>query len=91
VIPIRHVHSWFELATLEKAAMLDLLDKLRTRIVEHYKPAGFNIGINDGKAAGQTVPHVHIHLIPRFEGDHPDPRGGIRWVLPASAPYWNRE
>jgi diadenosine tetraphosphate (Ap4A) HIT family hydrolase len=49
-------------------------------------PDGYNIGINDGPAAGQTVPHLHIHLIPRYAGDTPDPRGGVRWVLPAK--YW---
>ncbi len=51
-------------------------------------PAAYNIGINDGPAAGQTVPHLHIHLIPRYEGDVPDPRGGVRWVIPEKARYW---
>jgi diadenosine tetraphosphate (Ap4A) HIT family hydrolase len=55
----------------------------------HGAPAdAFTVGINDGPAAGQTVPHVHLHLIPRSEGDVPDPRGGIRWVLPETADYW---
>lgn len=52
-------------------------------------PAAFNIGINDGPAAGQTVPHLHIHLIPRYEGDSEDPRGGVRWVMPGKANYWS--
>ena len=51
-------------------------------------PTAYNIGINDGPAAGQTVPHLHIHLIPRYEGDLPDPRGGVRWVIPEKARYW---
>lgn len=51
-------------------------------------PDGFNIGINDGVAAGQTVMHLHIHLIPRYAGDQPDPRGGVRWIIPEKAPYW---
>ena len=51
-------------------------------------PAAFNIGINDGPAAGQTVPHLHIHLIPRYAGDVADPRGGVRWVIPEKAKYW---
>lgn len=51
-------------------------------------PTAFNIGINDGPAAGQTVPHLHIHLIPRYEGDMPDPRGGVRWIIPDKAKYW---
>jgi diadenosine tetraphosphate (Ap4A) HIT family hydrolase len=54
-------------------------------------PAGYNIGINDGAAAGQTVPHLHIHLIPRYAGDREDPRGGVRWILPEKADYWSRE
>lgn len=53
-----------------------------------FHPAGYNIRINDGTAAGQTVPHLHIHLIPRYEGDLTDPRGGVRWVLPEKAKYW---
>lgn len=58
------------------------------QLATQLRPQGFNIGINDGLAAGQTVPHVHIHLIPRFVGDVSDPRGGVRWVLPEKARYW---
>jgi diadenosine tetraphosphate (Ap4A) HIT family hydrolase len=50
----------------------------------------FNVGVNDGKLAGQTVPHAHIHIIPRREGDVPDPRGGVRWVIPRKAAYWTQ-
>jgi diadenosine tetraphosphate (Ap4A) HIT family hydrolase len=53
-------------------------------------PDGFNIGINDGAAAGQTVMHLHIHLIPRYSGDTEDPRGGVRWIMPKKAPYWKK-
>lgn len=56
--------------------------------LHNTQPAAFNIGINDGPAAGQTVPHLHIHLIPRYEGDAADPRGGVRWVMPEKAKYW---
>ena len=56
-----------------------------------FHPAGYNIGINDGAAAGQTVPHLHIHLIPRYAGDRDDPRGGVRWVLPDKAAYWEKD
>lgn len=56
---------------------------------EKIFPDGFNIGINDGAAAGQTVMHLHIHLIPRYAGDQPDPRGGVRWIFPDKAAYWN--
>jgi diadenosine tetraphosphate (Ap4A) HIT family hydrolase len=54
---------------------------------EHH-PDAFNIGVNVGAAAGQTVDHAHVHVIPRYVGDVPDPRGGVRWVVPARAPYW---
>ncbi|OGU00120.1 MAG: HIT family hydrolase [Geobacteraceae bacterium GWB2_52_12] len=53
-------------------------------------PDGYNIGINDGPAAGQTVMHMHIHLIPRYAGDTNDPRGGVRWIMPVKAPYWKK-
>jgi len=58
---------------------------------QEHSPAGFNIGINDGLAAGQTIPHLHIHLIPRYVGDRPDPRGGVRWIFPDRANYWDSE
>jgi diadenosine tetraphosphate (Ap4A) HIT family hydrolase len=56
--------------------------------VEQLHPDGFNIGINDGEAAGQTVLHAHVHVIPRYHGDAADPRGGVRWVIPQKAAYW---
>jgi diadenosine tetraphosphate (Ap4A) HIT family hydrolase len=54
------------------------------------KPDGFNIGVNDGLAAGQTIEHAHVHVIPRHEGDVPDPRGGIRWIISEHAKYWEK-
>jgi diadenosine tetraphosphate (Ap4A) HIT family hydrolase len=53
-----------------------------------FQPDGFNVGVNDGAVAGQTVRHLHVHLIPRYRGDRPDPRGGVRWILPEKARYW---
>ncbi|MBK7792921.1 MAG: HIT family protein [Betaproteobacteria bacterium] len=88
VASARHVGSWFELRGDEQAAMLLLLDEVRANVTTGFQPDGFNIGINDGPAAGQTIPHVHIHLIPRYHGDVADPRGGIRWVLADKADYW---
>jgi len=69
--------------------MFSLLDWCHSDLVSRRNPAGFNIGINDGKAAGQTVLHLHIHLIPRYAGDKPDPRGGVRWIFPDKADYWS--
>jgi len=67
-----------------------LVSHVREELESEFHPDGFNIGVNDGESAGQTVPHVHVHVIPRFKGDVPDPRGGIRWVVPDYAPYWDR-
>ena len=77
--------------TFSRREMLGLLDEARASIRRSHDPAGFNIGINDGPAAGQTVPHLHIHLIPRYAGDTEDPRGGVRWIMPVKAPYWKRD
>jgi len=57
-------------------------------LLKTFNPDGFNVGINDGPSADQTVPHLHIHLIPRFKGDHEVPRGGVRWIIPEKAKYW---
>jgi diadenosine tetraphosphate (Ap4A) HIT family hydrolase len=89
VIPKRHVGSFFEITAEERTAMFTLLDKAAFRLKDELAPAGYNIGINDGPAAGQTVPHLHIHLIPRFESDVADPRGGVRWIIPEKADYWS--
>ena len=90
VIPKRHVGSFFDLTELERQDLLSLLDKAKLVIDQEFKPDGYNIGINDGTAAGQTVPHLHIHLIPRYNADLPDPRGGVRWVIPEKADYWSK-
>lgn len=88
VIPRRHVGSFFDITAEERTAMLALVDEARSGLEMEFHPQGYNIGINDGAVAGQTVPHLHIHLIPRYTGDVPDPRGGIRWVLASKAKYW---
>lgn len=90
IIPKRHVGSFFEVSAEERIAMLALLDKAKVVIEEKYQPDAFNIGINVGAAAGQTVPHLHLHLIPRYEGDVSDARGGVRWVIPEKADYWTK-
>lgn len=88
VIPRRHIGSFFETTAAERDALLLLVEEARAAAVAEFSPDAYNIGINDGQAAGQTVPHLHIHLIPRYVGDLPDPRGGVRWVIPAKADYW---
>ena len=75
----------------ERETLFDLLEQVKCVLMDKYHPDGFNIGINDGVAAGQTVMHLHIHLIPRYTGDQPDPRGGVRWIFPDKASYWNTE
>lgn len=90
IIPRRHVLSFFGITADERHAMLALLDQAKAALDHDLHPAGYNIGINDGTAAGQTIPHLHIHLIPRFPGDRADPRGGVRWILPDKADYWTR-
>jgi diadenosine tetraphosphate (Ap4A) HIT family hydrolase len=89
IVPKRHVQSFFELEVPEVTEMMLFLRKAKTSLVDEFHPDGFNIGINDGAAAGQTVPHLHVHLIPRYLGDCEDPRGGVRWIFPEKAKYWS--
>jgi diadenosine tetraphosphate (Ap4A) HIT family hydrolase len=88
VVPSRHESSVFVLSTAEQGDLWRLVAEVRRDLQDRLSPDGFNIGINDGAAAGQTVDHAHIHVIPRFLNDVPDPRGGVRWVLPDKAAYW---
>ena len=88
IISRRHAGSFFDLSPAGRAGLMALLEAEKNQLDEEYQPDGYNIGINDGASAGQTVPHVHIHLIPRYVGDAADPRGGVRWVLPNQAKYW---
>lgn len=90
VIPVRHVSSFFDATHAEREAMLALLDLAKQQLQAEFNPAGYNIGINDGAAAGQTIAHLHMHLIPRYLGDRADPRGGVRWVMPEKADYWTQ-
>ncbi len=90
VVPCIPVLSIFELDESMQAELWDTVRRVRGILEERFHPAGFNIGVNDGPAAGQTVPHAHVHVIPRYAGDVPDPRGGIRWVIPEKARYWDK-
>ena len=88
VIPKRHMKSFFEASREEQNALLDLIACVKAELDKTYQPDAYNIGINDGEAAGQTVLHLHIHVIPRYTGDTADPRGGVRWIFPDKAKYW---
>ena len=90
VVPKDHVKSLFDLSTEAQADLWRLVAKVRSDLQSELNPDGFNIGLNDGGPAGQTVEHAHVHVIPRFDGDVADPRGGIRWVLPECAAYWDQ-
>lgn len=89
VIPVRHVGRIEELTREEWSALFGLVREVAREVAAAPEVDGCNVGLNDGKAAGQTVGHVHVHVIPRREGDATDPRGGIRWVLPETADYWS--
>ncbi len=88
VIPRRHVADPMDLEEAEWVDLWAVARRVRDGLAEEHAPAGFNVGFNAGLAAGQTVAHAHVHVIPRFEGDVADPRGGIRWVVPDRAKYW---
>ncbi len=90
IIPRRHIGSFFDVTDEERKAMLRLLDTAKSRLDDEFHPDGYNVGINDGQAAGQTVLHLHIHLIPRYAGDREDPKGGVRWIFPEKADYWSK-
>ena len=87
VIPRRVVTTWWEASDHEKLAMFELVDHVKRHIDAQHSPHGYNVGFNNGAAAGQTVDHLHVHVIPRYEGDVDDPRGGIRHVIPGRGNY----
>ncbi len=87
VISRRHVPDIFDLTTAELGDMLQLIRSVRERIDHALRPTGYNVGVNVGRDAGQTVMHVHVHVIPRYQGDSVDPTGGVRGVIPGRARY----
>jgi len=87
ITPRRHFAEYFQATTEEKVAIWALVDEMKTIIDRDYKPDGFNIGVNIGAAAGQSVPHIHIHMIPRYWGDVENPKGGVRGVIPHRQKY----
>jgi len=88
VIPRRHESDFFKLSREEQEDIWDIVWEVHELLEAEHGTSSFNVGINAGEAAGQIVPHAHVHVIPRYPGDDPDPRGGIRWVLPDRAKYW---
>lgn len=87
IIPKRHVSSYFNLTDDERHAIDDMIVMIKDSIDTVYRPTGYNIGINIGEDAGQSVMHCHIHLIPRYKGDVENPRGGVRGVIPSKQNY----
>jgi diadenosine tetraphosphate (Ap4A) HIT family hydrolase len=90
IVPRRHVSSIFALSSEQQAAIWAFMTDVREQLRIQFLPDAFTIGINDGAAAGQTIEHAHIHLIPRRIGDVPDPRGGVRHIIPGNARYWEK-
>lgn len=87
VIPRRHVASFFELSSDEVQACMELINEEKALIDQEFNPDGYNIGVNVGPAAGQSIFHVHIHIIPRYQGDVENPQGGVRHVIPKKGHY----
>ncbi|MFT5111584.1 MAG: diadenosine tetraphosphate (Ap4A) HIT family hydrolase [Parasphingorhabdus sp.] len=87
VIPHRHFASYFDITDAEREALWTLVADAKTMVEERCKPDGYNIGINVGEWAGQSVQHLHIHVIPRYKGDVENPKGGVRGVIPAKKLY----
>jgi len=87
IVPKRHIANYFELTIHEQRALWLLVNRCKTIIQKRFNPDGFNVGINIGETAGQSISHVHIHLIPRYKGDVENPRGGVRGVIPSKQSY----
>jgi diadenosine tetraphosphate (Ap4A) HIT family hydrolase len=87
IIPKRHVGTWFDMNKEEQTEAFELVDKVKALLDDQYAPDGYNIGMNCGDVAGQTIPHAHIHVIPRYNGDMENPRGGVRGVIPEKQGY----
>jgi len=87
VIPKNHISNYFELDFNAQISIIKLVNKLKEIIDKKFNPDGYNIGINIGDSAGQTINHVHIHVIPRYKDDIPNPIGGVRNIIPPKGDY----
>jgi diadenosine tetraphosphate (Ap4A) HIT family hydrolase len=91
IVTRRHIAEYFQATAEEKAAIWSLVDQMKVIIDQTYQPDGYNVGVNIGKAAGLYVQHINFHLIPRYEGDMENPRGGVRGVIPHKQKYEKRQ
>ncbi|MFC1671487.1 HIT family protein [Spirochaetota bacterium] len=87
IIPFRHYSNYFGSTIDERNSLFDLVEECKQLCDKEYKPDGYNVGVNINESAGQTIFHVHIHLIPRYTGDMKEPRGGVRGVIPGKQKY----
>jgi len=87
IIPYEHTANWFTAPSEVKHEIVEILDQLKERLDEEYHPDGYNIGMNCGPIAGQSVMHLHVHLMPRYKGDMENPQGGVRGVIPSKQKY----
>ena len=87
IISKDHVENWFAASFKVKTNMIKALDEMKASLDKRYQPGGYNIGMNCGIVAGQSINHLHIHLIPRYQNDVEDPRGGVRGVIPSKQKY----
>lgn len=90
IIPYRHFANYFDINSQEQHELWDLVKSTKKVIDEKFSPDGYNVGINVGDRAGQSIPHLHIHLIPRYQGDMENPKGGVRGVIPEKQKYQRR-
>lgn len=88
IVPKVHEGDFLALDWDTQKAIYELVPEVRKIIEEKNQPQGFNLGVNVGQTAGQTIAHAHFHVIPRYEGDVSEPKGGIRWIIPKKAKYW---
>lgn len=87
IIPKRHAETLFELTEDERKALFEIMEDGKALLEKKFNPSGFNFGVNQGLTAGQTIPHLHLHIIPRYVGDMEDPEGGVRGVIPEKQKY----
>lgn len=91
VVPKRHIPTYFDATEDEILAIGKAVQICKEFLDNEFNPDAYNIGINNGEAAGQSIKHLHVHIIPRYRGDVEDPKGGVRWILKNKANYWDEK